>query len=285
VRVREGANVRAGDVLLTVATPDVDRDLARVRHEIEAARAAVGQAERGPRATELLMAQSRERAAHTRALYLARQRERVARLARQGLESRQALDDASRDAEAATAEAELAALSVQHLAEGAAPEEVTQKRAELAKLEGEREFLEKQRGRADVRSPADGVVATPRAGELEAKFVQPGSELLLVLDGQKMLFEVKVPEKEIEFVHPGAPARIRLRGDPQHPVDGVVEEIAPRAEETPLGRVVPVRCRASAVPTHALAGLTGAAEISGDRTSWLGLLSKRVYRWVRTDLL
>jgi multidrug resistance efflux pump len=263
----------------------VDRELVRVRHDIEAARAAVGQLERGPRATELLMAQARERAAHTRALYSVRQRDRVARLTRQGLESRQALDDASRDAEAAQAEAELAALSVAHLEAGAAPEEVTQKRAELSKLESERDFLEKQRGRADVRSPADGIVVTPRIAELESKVVQPGSELLLVLDGRQMLFEIKVPEKEIEFVHVGAPTRIRLRGDPQHPVEGTVEEIAPRVEETPLGRVVPVRCRASAVPMHALAGLTGAAQISGDRTSWLGLLSKRVYRWVRTDLL
>jgi hypothetical protein len=39
------------------------------------------------------------------------------------------------------------------------------------------------------------------------------------------------------------------------------------------------------VPPAALAGLSGSAQIEGPRTSWVGLLGKRVYRWVRTDLL
>ena len=285
VRVREGDRVHKGDVLAVVAVPDVERDLARVRHEIEGARAQLLQAERGARPTELLMAQARERAAHTKSLYLSRQRDRVARLARQGLESRQALDDANRDAETAQAEAELAALAVAHVEQGNAPEEIEQKRAEVAKLEGEREFLQKQRGHAELTSPSDGVVATPRLAELETKFVAPGSEIMVVLDGRHMVFEVKVPEKEIEFVRAGAPVRLRLKGDPQHPVEGVVEEIAPRVEEGPLGRVVPVRCRAAEVPPAALAGLSGSAQIEGPRTSWVGLLGKRIYRWVRTDLL
>jgi multidrug resistance efflux pump len=285
VKVREGERVHKGDLLAIVAVPDVERDIARVRHEIEAARAQLAQAERGARPTELLMAQARERAAHTKSLYLLRQRDRVARLAKQGLESRQALDDANRDAETAQAEAELAQLAVAHVEQGSAPEEIEQKRAELAKLEGERDFLVKQRGHAELVSPADGVVATPRLSELESKFVAPGTELMVVLDGRQMVFEVKVPEKEIEFVRAGAPVRLRLKGDPQHPVEGVVEEIAPRVEEGPLGRVVPVRCRAAEVPPAALAGLSGAAQIEGPRTSWVGLLSKRIYRWVRTDLL
>jgi multidrug resistance efflux pump len=285
VRVREGEHVHKGDVLATVAVPDVDRDIARVRHEIEAARALLAQAERGARPTELLMAQARERGAHTKALYLMRQRDRVARLARQGLESRQALDDANRDAETAQAEAELAALQVAHVEQGNAPEEIEQKRADVAKLEGERDFLQKQRGHAELIAPSDGVVATPRLSELESKYVAPGTEIMVVLDGRQMMFEVKVPEREIEFVRAGAPVRLRLKGDPQHPVEGVVEEIAPRVEEGPLGRVVPVRCRAAEVPPAALAGLSGSAQIQGPRTSWVGLLGKRIYRWVRTDLL
>jgi len=285
VRVREGERVHKGDLLLTVSIPDVDRDLARLGHEIEAARAQLAQAERGARPTELLMAEARQRAAQTRALFLERQQERVARLARQGLESRQALEDAVREAEGARAEAELAQLGVAHLEQGSAPEEVAQKRAELAKLDGERDFLERQRGRAEIRSPSDGVVATPRPTELESKYVTPGAELLVVLDGAGLLFEAKVPEKEIEFVQAGAPVKLRLKGDPEHPVPGVVEEIAPRADETPTGRVVSVRCRATEVPHASLAGLSGVAHIRGQKVTWLALLAKRMVRWVRADLL
>jgi HlyD family secretion protein len=286
VRVREGEHVRKGQLLATVAVPDVERDLVRVRHEIEGARAQLAQAERGARPTELLMAQARERAAHTRSLYLERSRERVERLVKQGLESRQALDDASRDSEAARAEAELAQLAVAQLDSGAPPEEIAQRRAELEKLFGERDFLVHQRGRAELPAPADGVVATPRLSELVGKFVPPGTELMVVVDERQLVFEARVPEKEIEFVHAGAPVRLRLKGDPEHPIEGVVEEVAPRVEETAtLGRVVPVRCRVDTAPAAALAGLTGAAQIVGPRTSWLGLLGKRLYRWVRTDLL
>jgi multidrug resistance efflux pump len=285
IRVREGDKVRKGDHLLTMEVLDVDRELARTQHDIDAAKAALGGATRGPRATELMMAQAREQAAHAKAVYLERQRGRIARLAREGVESRQALDDAARDAEVAHAEARLAQVAVLHLEAGAAPEEIESKRAALAKLEAERDFLDRQRGQAEIRSPVDGVVATPKLAELTTKHVTPGTELLLVLEAREVVFEIAVPEKEIEFVKLGEPVRVRLRGDPQHPVDGVIDHVAAHAADSPAGRVVPVRCRADAVPPEALAGLTGNARVWGPRTTWLGLAWKRIHRWVRTDLL
>ncbi|HEV2493973.1 MAG TPA: efflux RND transporter periplasmic adaptor subunit [Terriglobia bacterium] len=111
---------------------------------------------------------------------------------------------------------------------GSRAEEIAAARAELARLQAERDFLDHQIGLTKVVSPVAGVVATHRTQELLGKFVQRGDLILKVDETKTITAEMSIPEQEVETLRVGQPVALRTAAYPGMVFNGKVTSIAPQ---------------------------------------------------------
>src|SRR5947199_275243 len=173
IRVREGDQVKAGDVIARLSDKDVRGELLKTEAQVREARANLRKLQAGTSAESIAVA----RAAVSRAQDAAKfARAKLAR-SKQLFEG-QALSPQEFEAaqeQAATAENDLAEARSQLrvFVRGTRPEEIEAARAETDRLEAQQHLLETQMGLLDVVSPATGVVATParELKEMQRQFV------------------------------------------------------------------------------------------------------------------
>jgi len=119
-----------------------------------------------------------------------------------------------------------------------------------------------------VRAASDGTVIA-RAVE-PGDVVAPGRTLLSVVDLGRVYLRGYVPEGAIGRVRIGAPARVALDSDPQHPLSGRVSEIDAQASFTPenvyfredrVQQVFGIKIDISAPGGYAKPGMPADAEI------------------------
>jgi RND family efflux transporter MFP subunit len=93
--------------------------------------------------------------------------------------------------------------------------------------------LQRSRERLDrtvLRSPMDGIVATPRLEDLVGKSLQPGDTLAEVVDTSSATIDVAIPEADANLLRAGESGSIKLEGFPTHTLRGRVTVVSPRAE-------------------------------------------------------
>lgn len=130
--------------------------------------------------------------------------------------------------------------------------QLSKRQEELTSIVGQLEQAKKQRDRETVTAPYDGTVYNLKATRGPA---QPGEELLSVLpQGEKVLLEVKVLNRDIGFIRTGQEAKVKLATFPYQEfgiVSGEVIDVSPNAitekdeNGQSLGPVFPTRIRLS----------------------------------------
>lgn len=171
--------------------------------------------------------------------------------------------------------------------------ELARRREELSKKEGEIAVAKQQKDdRRKVEAPFDGVVYNVKVTEGP---VQQGEELLSILPkNQDLILEVKVLNRDIGFIRPNMPAKVKLATFPYQEfgiVDGEVVQVSPDAvverDETgrELGPVFPTRIRLKqqTIPVHGkevelTPGMSATAEIVTRQKSILTFLIEPVTR-------
>jgi HlyD family secretion protein len=167
--------------------------------------------------------------------------------------------------------------------------QVNQRREELSNLEG-------QLAQAQIRSDSD-VIRAPISGRvynLEAtlgeRTVEPGEDLLSILpDGQDLLLEVKVLNRDIGFIREGMRAKIKIATFPFQEfgtLEGTVEQISPNAVvDQQLGPVfmTQIRLQRTSVSVRGqeeqlVPGMVATAEIVTRQKSVLTFLLEPVTR-------
>jgi HlyD family secretion protein len=125
--------------------------------------------------------------------------------------------------------------------------QLKQRREELANIEG-------QLAQAKIKSDGDTITA-PISGRiyniqttLAERTIEPGEELLSILpDGQDLMLEVKVLNRDIGFIEVGMPAKVKLATFPFQEfgtIDGEVMHISPNATvDKDLGLVFTARVK------------------------------------------
>ncbi|MFO0951708.1 MAG: efflux RND transporter periplasmic adaptor subunit [Isosphaeraceae bacterium] len=107
-------------------------------------------------------------------------------------------------------------------------------RHELLESEAMRRTSEQELSRTKILAPIDGVVAglNVDAGEVVIAGTTnlPGSVLMTVSDLDHMRVRAEVDETDIPLVQRDQPAQIFLQAEPQHPVPGRVDLIAPKGK-------------------------------------------------------
>jgi HlyD family secretion protein len=215
--VDEGAHVTAGQVLVTLETETVDRQIAEQRAAIDAANAQLAKAIAGPRSEEIAKAAAV-------ATNDERDRRRMAALYRDGIVAKELLDDA-------TTKAKTSADDLRILQQGTRKEDIAALRAHAEQQKRRLDTLLKQRAETDVKSTVAGVVQSfpLRPGDL----VGPNQTVAEILEESQLWVRVYVPETQFGLVHDGQPVRVRVDTFPNQWFPAHVASVSSQGEYTP----------------------------------------------------
>jgi putative peptide zinc metalloprotease protein len=95
-----------------------------------------------------------------------------------------------------------------------------------------------------IRSPISGRVLTPRTEDLAGRFVPEGFLLARVGDCRKMVAQLPVSERLLEYLKPGAPVTAQIQTSPMKSWPGRVAMISPATLEQPVTATANVERRA-----------------------------------------
>jgi HlyD family secretion protein len=217
VLVDEGSRVEAGQVLVTLETDTVDRQIAEQRAAIDAARAQYEKALAGPRPEEIAKAEAV--AANDE-----RERARMAVLFRVGIVSKELLD-------AAATKAKTSADDLRMLKKGTRKEDIEAARAEVEQQLRRLDVLLKQHAETVVKSSVAGVVQSMglRPGDL----VAPNQPVAELLEASQVWVRVFVPETELGLIRVDQPVRVHVDTFPNQSFPGHVATVSSQGEYTP----------------------------------------------------
>ncbi len=123
--------------------------------------------------------------------------------------------------------------------------QLNKRREEQTTVEGQLEQAKKQRERETIDAPVSGTIYSVKATKGP---VQAGEELLSILpDGEQLVLEVKVLNRDIGFIRERMPAKVKMATFPFQEfgtIDGEVLQVSPNAiVDKNLGLVFPTRIK------------------------------------------
>jgi putative peptide zinc metalloprotease protein len=172
---------------------------------------------------------------------------------------------------------------LQILLAGSRKESIRAVEAEVLKLEEKLKILSKQVGQLTIRSPMDGIVATPYLKNRIGEYMLEGSVFCEVVSAGSVIIDMPVPEKEIADVKPGYPIVLKVRGYPRLTFQAQVKSISPVAVEEGLERRVVVQGELANTDGTLRAGTSGVGKILCGKRMIGELLTRRAVRWLRTE--
>ena len=105
-------------------------------------------------------------------------------------------------------------------------------RAQVEFLRAEAERAESRVEGAELRSPIDGVVATPALESEAGEHLNVGDGFAQVLDVSRVVVDVEVAESDVALVRPGQHVAMKLDSYPQRTWNGEVGAVSPEARMT-----------------------------------------------------
>jgi len=215
--VDEGMHVQAGQLLVTLETETIDRQLSEQRAAIAAAQAALAKAIAGPRQGEIAKA-----AAVARNDDIERRRQES--LYRYGIVAKALAEEAATKAKASAEDLRL-------LQKGTRKEDIEAARAEVEAQQRRLETLMKQRAETNVVSTVNGIVQSfgLRVGDI----VAPNQSVAEILESSQLWVRVYVPETELGLIAVGQPVRVHIDTYPNETFAGHIASVSSQGEYTP----------------------------------------------------
>ncbi len=228
---REGDMVKTGDAVARIDHADLDLELQRARAGVRAAEAQLQLLKRGPRQQEIRRAEQMAEQARA-ALENARITLRRAQdLLAQKVVSQSNLDNARAQVDVLQAQYNAAQEGLSVLRAGSRQEQLQMAEANLEQAELLVRILEKK--------VADCTVASPTAGRVVARFLEPGelagtgTPIVRVADLSTVWIMIYVSETELGRVRVDGQAEIRVDSFPGRAFSGKVTYVSPQEEFTP----------------------------------------------------
>jgi RND family efflux transporter MFP subunit len=135
-----------------------------------------------------------------------------------------------------------------------------------------------------IRSPIDGVIATPQVENLVGHKLKDGDSFVDIVDNSEEMVDVAIGEADVALLKPGQKANLKLDGFPERTFHGQVAVVSPQgvlqnAETTFYARV------AVANPDNVLrSGMQGRGKISTGLRPAGVVMFRRVGIWIWTKL-
>jgi multidrug resistance efflux pump len=166
---------------------------------------------------------------------------------------------------------------------GNRPEQIRQVEADVEKLANQVEILDQELGKTELRAPIAGVIATPFIERKLNQHLDPGEELVRIVDLSRVTIEMQIPEKELSEVRPGNPITMKARSLPSANFEGRVDFIAPVAQTVNEQQTVVVRSELDNPERLLKPDMTGVAKIYCGERRIFDLATRRIIRWIRTE--
>jgi HlyD family secretion protein len=215
--IDEGMRVDAGQLLVTLETETIDRQLSEQHAAIAAAQAALAKALAGPRPEEISKAASIASNAEM-------ERHRQNRLYRDGIVAKGIAEDAA-------TKAKTSADDLRILQKGTRKEDIDAARAEVEAQQRRLETLMKQRAETNVVSTVNGIVQSfgLRTGDI----VAPNQTVAEILESSQLWVRVYVPETELGLIAVGQQVRVHIDTYPNETFAGHIASVSSQGEYTP----------------------------------------------------
>jgi multidrug efflux pump subunit AcrA (membrane-fusion protein) len=128
---------------------------------------------------------------------------------------------------------------------------------------------------AELRSPIDGLVATPALQSAAGEHLNAGDPFAKVLDLSSVVMDISVAQSDVALVRPGDRAVIKLDSYPQQTWRGVVNIVSPLAQTVNDERTFAARVPLENREATLRAGMSGHGKIFiGYRSAGYVLLRK-----------
>jgi HlyD family secretion protein len=231
VLVQEGDVVKKGQILANLDTSRLEPQVAQVKAQMLAQKAAVQRLHNGSRPEEIAqaranLASAKADAENAHTLY---QREKT--LFEKASATQQDVDNSRAAMDVADAKVEVNAKAVDLAIAGPRAEDIAQAEAQLRGDEAQLALVRQQLADANLIAPVDGVI--------RSRLMEPGE----MASPQRPVFSIAitdpkwvrayVSEPDLARVHPGMTASIMVDGFPNRRLAGWVGFISPVAEFTP----------------------------------------------------
>ena len=222
--VDSGDKVKKGQLLAQL-------DKEEIEAQVEQSRAAVQAAEASLSSSEADFERAKVDAEGPDVPLLKRAYERAIGMAKEGVVSTSALEDAQKNYELALNKQNVSKAQVTVL-----KAKIAQSQGQLAKDRANLKQLEEQLSYTDIESPIDGVVLSRdvEMGDAVSSILVLGSSATLVMtlgDTSSVYVKGKVDESDIGRVYLGQPARIKVESFKDKTFNGVVTKISPMGVE------------------------------------------------------
>ena len=263
--VSAGQQVRKGDILAVLSSPELTAAVEEAGAAAEQARANRDNVYSGVRKEEIDISSENVRTAEANLVLAKQQYDRAAALASKSFMSKQQFDESTASMRKTEAALELArAIDARNRA-GPTKEERASADANVLLAEAARADLEAQLGKTKLLAPVDGVVRLLVAAPGE--IIAPGQSVLTMTTGAERWFTFTVREDRLHGITIGSKAKITTADGKA--LDGRVRELRP------LGEFATWRA-ARAVGDHDLNSflvrvdpLAGTGELEPGMTVWL----------------
>ena len=249
-----GDRVKKGQVLAQL-------DKVEIEAQVEQSRAALQAAEASMSSAQADHERSKVDAEGPDVPLLKRAYDRSVGMAKEGVVSTSALEDAQRNYEMALNKQNVAKAQVTVLRA-----KIAQAQAQVAEDQANLKQLEEQLSYTDIVSPIDGVVLSRNVemGDAVSSILVLGSSATLVMtlgDTSQVYVKGKVDESDIGKVYLGQPARIKVESFKDKTFNGVVTKISPMGVEKDNVTTFEVRVSINNATGELKAEMTANAEV------------------------
>jgi HlyD family secretion protein len=252
--VDAGDRVKKGQLLAELDKEEIEARVAQAKAQMEASQASA-------RGTEADLERAKVDAEGPDVPMLKRAYDRAQGMAKEGVVSASALDDAQKNYELALNKQNVAKAQLQVLKAkiGQAQAQVLQDQANLKQLE-------EQLGYTTITSPIDGIILSRdvEVGDAVSSILVLGSSATLIMtegDTSEVYVKGKVDESDIGKVYLGQPARIKVESFKDKSFNGKVTKISPMGVEKDNVTTFEVRVSINNPGGELKAAMTANAEI------------------------
>ena len=252
--VDAGDRVKRGQILAELDKEEIEAHVAQAKAQAEAADASL-------RGTEADMERAKVDAEGPDVPMLKRAYDRAQGMAKEGVVSVSALDDAQKNYELALNKQNVAKAQLQVLRA-----KIGQSQAQVAQDRANLKQLEEQYSYTTVTSPIDGIILSRdvEVGDAVSSILVLGSSATLIMtlgDTSEVYVKGKVDESDIGKVYLGQPARIKVESFKDKTFNGKVTKISPMGVEKDNVTTFEVRVSINNPGGELKAAMTANAEI------------------------
>jgi len=189
----------------------------------------------------------------------------------------------SNDAEAMEKDLDVAESRLTSMKAGSRPGEIQRAEAEVARLTKNLEFLTRELKKTDLVAKINGIVTTRFVERKRGTHLDPGQELMQLVDSSSVVAMLMVPQKEWEDVQPGNKVQMKFDSFPSRVFEGKVDYVEPMAQIENGQQVVPVRSVISNKDGLLKPDMIGNAKIYCGKRRVIELMMRRADKWFRRE--